>query len=86
MNDKTFLIFLGFLICSLHDVLLSLSNFLNEKAWRVHDYEKIISRYVGTYDAEDNKEKEIILNAHIEYEQRLKKKERLDKFLSKFRR
>lgn len=86
MNDKMFFVFLGFLIGFLHDVLLSLSNFFNEKAWRVHDYEKIIFRYVDEYDAEDTKEEEIIVNAHIEYKQRLKKKERLDKFLSKFRR
>ena len=52
MNDKIFFAFLGYLICLLHDVLLSLNNFLNEKAWRVHDYEKIIFRYVDEYDAD----------------------------------
>lgn len=76
---------LGIIFNMINDVILSLIDYLKEKAWRVNDYEKIISRYVGKYDGEDNEEKEIILNAHIEYEKILKKRKNLDKLLSKFR-
>lgn len=88
LNENDFFLY-GFLcgiaFSMISNIITSLINYFDEKALRVRDYEKIIDKYTYLGDAEDNKEFEIISNAKINYKKRLEKRERLDKFLSKFR-
>ena len=77
---------IGMVFNMIQDIIMSLIDYLREKAWRVNDYEKVIYEHVGSWDGDDAEEKEIINNAHVEYEKRLQKRKNLDKFLNKFRR
>lgn len=55
--------FFGCGFCILHDILSSIINYINERAWLVNDYEKIIVKYLDLNDVDNNKEKKLISNA-----------------------
>lgn len=63
---------------------MSITNYLNEKAWKVRDYERIIYMNLTPYDVV--LDKEIVFNAINNYEKRETKIKNLDRFLNKFRR
>ncbi len=63
---------------------MSITNYLNEKAWKVRDYERIIYMNLTPYDVV--LDKEIVFNAIKNYEKREIKRKNLDRFLNKFRR
>ena len=65
--------FFGCGFCMLHDILLSIINYINEKAWLVNDYEKMIVKYLNLNDVDNNKERKLISNAR----EKISKSERL---------
>jgi len=86
INDILIIGFIiGMVFNMIQDLITSLMNYLNEKAWRVRDYERILYRTYEDikYDEEDI---ECMGEAVINYKKRLQKRENLDKFLNKFRR
>ena len=84
LNDFMFVcIFIGYIIAMLNDFIVSFMNYLNEKSWRINDYEKIIYDYIGTYDGIDIEEKEIIINAHNNYKKRLNKVNNIENLKNK---
>lgn len=52
MNKISDYIMLGFLLggltSMLHEIICSLTNYLNNKTWKTKDYEKIIDKYIFT--------------------------------------
>ncbi len=57
----SFLIGVGF--CILYDIIKCVINIINEEAWKVEDYEKLIAKYLNTYNTDSNKEKKLIATA-----------------------
>lgn len=87
INNFIFGIFiLGILFNMLQDLITSIINYLNEKAWKVRDYERIIGKNLKPYDVDTIEDKEIVCNAINNYEKREIKRKNLDRFLNKFRR
>lgn len=87
INNFIFGIFiLGILFNMLQDLIMSITNYLNEKAWKVRDYERIIFMNLKPYDVDTIEDKEIVFNAIKNYEKREIKRKNLDRFLNKFRR
>lgn len=97
INNFIFSIFVsGILFNMLQDLITSIINYLNEKAWRVIDYEEIfykIDQVYMNYDAKNDltenlsKEEILLVNEGINnYKKRLQKRKNLDRFLNKFRR
>lgn len=97
INNFIFGIFiLGILFNILQDLIMSITNYLNEKAWKVLDYEEIfykIDQVYMNYDAKNDltenlsKEEILLVNEGINnYKKRLQKRKNLDRFLNKFRR
>ena len=87
INNFIFSIFVsGVLFNMLQDLIMSITNYLNEKAWKVRDYEKIIYMNLRPYDIDTIEDKEIVFNAIKNYEKRETKRKNLDRFLNKFRR
>jgi hypothetical protein len=85
INNFIFSIFVsGILFNMLQDLIMSIINYLNEKAWKVRDYERIIYMNLTPYDVV--LDKEIVFNAIKNYEKREIKRKNLDRFLNKFRR
>lgn len=86
INNFIFGIFiLGILFNMLQDLIMSITNYLNEKAWKVRDYERIICMNLKPYDVDTIEDKEIVCNAIKNYEKRETKRKNLDRFLNKFR-
>ena len=87
INNFIFSIFVsGILFNMLQDLIMSIINYLNEKAWKVRDYERIIGKNLEPYDVYTIEDKEIVCNAINNYEKREIKRKNLDRFLNKFRR
>lgn len=88
MNKEYILVvfILGMIFNMIQDLIMSLINYLNDKAWLVRDYEEIIYNYLNCYDVVDFEEKEIICIAVNNYNKRKAKGYKLNKFLDKFRR
>ena len=87
INNFIFVIFiLGVLFNMLQDLIMSIIDYLNEKAWKVRDYERIIYMNLTPYDVVLVEDKEIVFNAIKNYEKREIKRKNLDRFLNKFRR
>lgn len=85
INNFIFSIFVsGILFNMLQDLIMSITNYLNEKAWKVRDYERIIYMNLTPYDVV--LDKEIVFNAIKNYEKREIKRKNLDRFLNIFRR
>lgn len=78
--------FFGMLFSMLHDVVISLTNYLTEKSWRISDYERIIYENLEQYDVFGDRDKELVSRARVNYLIRLKRKNRLDNLISKFKR
>ena len=81
-----FSFFAGIIFNIIQDLINSLIEYIQNKAWLVNDYERIIYSYnknsAFEFSEEDmNIEDEAIKN----YEKRMKKRENLEKFLNKFR-
>lgn len=76
----------GIMFSMLQDLIMSITNYLNEKAWKVRDYERIICMNLGPYDVVLVEDIEIVFNAIKNYEKREIKRKNLDRFLNKFRR
>lgn len=77
---------LGVLFNMLQDLIMSIIDYLREKAWKVRDYERIIFMNLRPYDIDTIEDKEIVCNAINNYEKRETKRKNLDRFLNKFRR
>lgn len=77
---------LGILFDMLQNLIMSITNYLNEKAWRVRDYERIICMNLRPYDVVLTEDIGIVFNAIKNYEKREIKRKNLDRFLNKFRR
>ena len=77
--------FCGFVFSMLQDLIMSITNYLNEKAWKVRDYERIICMNLRPYDVVLVEDIEIVFNAIKNYEKRETKRKNLDRFLNKFR-
>ena len=77
--------FIGIIFNMIQDIIISLIDYLQEKAWRVKDYEKIIYEYLNTYDVYTDEEKEIIATARNNYNKKLKKRKKIDNFFNKFK-
>ena len=87
INNFIFSIFVsGILFNMLQDLIMSITNYLNEKAWKVRDYERIIFMNLRPYDIDTIEDQEIVCNAINNYEKREIKRKNLDRFLNKFRR
>ena len=87
ISDFMFFGFIGGIIFSmLQDLNTSIINYLNEKAWKVRDYERIIYMNLTPFDVVLVEDKEIVFNAIKNYEKREIKRKNLDRFLNKFRR
>lgn len=87
INNFIFSIFVsGILFNMLQDLIMSITNYLNEKAWKVRDYERIICMNLRPYDVVLVEDIEIVFNAIKNYEKREIKRKNLDRFLNKFRR
>ena len=78
--------FMGILFDMIENLIFSLIDYLQNKACLVKDYEKIIYENIGTWDGDDDKEKEIIAIARNNYNEHLKKVKRMDNIFSKFSR
>lgn len=88
--------FIGMVFNIIQDIIMSLIDYLSEKAWRVIDYEEIfykIDQVYMNYDAKNDltenlsKEEILLVNEGINnYKKRLQKRKNLDRFLNKFRR
>lgn len=78
--------FVGIMFSMLQDLIMSITNYLNEKAWKVRDYERIICMNLRPYDVVLVEDIEIVFNAIKNYEKRETKRKNLDRFLNKFRR
>lgn len=74
----------GIIFSMLQDLNTSIMNYLNEKAWKVRDYERIIFMNLRPYDIDTIEDKEIVCNAINNYEKRITKRKNLDRFLNKF--
>ena len=68
---------------SLNDVIVCIMNYFNERAWLVRDYEKVITKYINTHDAENIKDLELITKAKSKVKKRIKNKEKLKKLFNK---
>lgn len=76
-NEFMSIIFLGWVLSMLYDIILSIINYFNEKAWLVNDYEKIIATYLNTYVTVDNKEKKLIAQAKEKVEKRNERRKKI---------
>lgn len=86
LNNITLYCFtLGIMFNMMQDLIMSLINYLNNKAWRVNDYERILYK---TYEdiKYDDKDIECMGQAIVNYKKYLNQKEKREKFLNKFRR
>lgn len=87
INNFIFGIFiLGILFNMLQDLIMSITDYLREKAWRVRDYERIICMNLRPYDVDTIEDKGIVCNAIKNYEKREIKRKNLNRLLNKFRR
>lgn len=77
---------LGLIFNMLQDLIMSIIDYLREKAWKVRDYERIIYMNLRPYDIDTIEDQEIVCNAINNYEKRETKRKNLDRFLNKFRR
>lgn len=78
-------IIIGMVFNMVQALIMSLMDYLREKSWLVSDYEKIIYYNINTLNAITTEEEEIIAIAKDNYEEKLRKKINLDKFLNRFR-
>lgn len=76
----------GFTFSMLQNLIMSITDYLREKAWKVQDYERIIFMNLRPYDIDTIEDQEIVCNAINNYEKREIKRKNLDRFLNKFRR
>lgn len=94
INNFIFSIFIsGILFNMLQDLIISITDYLREKAWKVQDYERIISNYIYSTDLMDKvfkdnniSDHELVTNAYVNYRKREIKRKNLDRFLNRFRR
>ena len=75
----------GFLFNMVYSLGFSLMNYLDEKSFRVKDYEMIIFKYLGTCDVFTEEEKEIIATARNNYVKRMNKGKKISDLLNKFK-
>ncbi len=77
-SDQIVTIFIfSYIFIILNDILSSMITYIQDKAWLVNDYEKIIGTYLNICDVDDNKEKQLIANAKIRLEKRKAKMEKI---------
>lgn len=83
-SDQFFTIFwICYLFFLIVEIIQSIINFINERAWLVNDYEKIIAKNLNTYDVIDNKEKKLIAQAKEKIEKRELRRQKLNKLFKK---
>lgn len=76
----------GTIFCMIQDLIISLIDYLNYKAWLVRDYEELIYNNLKVEDVLLLEEKDIVIEAVNNYSKRKAKEYKLNKFLDKFRR
>ena len=84
-NACFILIFAGFFTCMIYNLIFSFADYLNYKAWRVNDLEKIIGKNLKVYDVDSNFEKKIVAECNENYSKYLFNKERRNKFFDKLK-
>lgn len=67
-----FIFFVGIIWIYIMNFVGSIGIAIENKIWLVKDYEEIIHKCLGTYDAEDYKHKKLIANAKENTERRIK--------------
>jgi len=87
MNGNDYFIYgfmCGIIFTMFYNIILSLTNYITEKAWKINDYERILYK---TYNDEQYNEKDIecMGQAVLNYKKRLDKRKKIDNFFNKFK-
>ena len=96
-NACFILIFAGFFTCMIYGLIFSFTNYLNDKAWRVYDYEKTLYYLYDNFFNKNMDVKSAIVNAthssgshsledaYISYSEKLERKNNYKKYFNKIK-
>ena len=94
-NAVFYLIFGGYVLCCIHDIIMALIDYIQKRAWCVSDYEKALylikknfdecSLSPGIFAYIEHTTNRCILNAYSNYCDKLDRKKRLNNFCNKIK-